>query len=76
MLGFVPIEPGRTFLAGWIFNLDQGGRTDLGSTETCRFTGSSVGTGTSKDEGLRCSQNSPFSLRPAEPPLGATLAHG
>lgn len=58
------------------FNLGQGDRTELGSKETRRFTGTSVATVTSNEDSLKCSQNSTFSLRPAEPSLGAWLAHG
>lgn len=57
------------------FNLDQGGRTELGSKQACRLTGTSVETATPKEDSFKCSQNSTFSLRPAEPFLGARLAH-
>jgi len=48
-------------------NLDEGGKTELGSKETCRIIGTSVGTVASKEDSLKCSQNSTFNLRPAKP---------
>lgn len=51
-------------------DFNRGDRSKLGSKQTCRFTGTSVGTVTSNEDSLKCSQNSTFSLRPCMGDMG------